>query len=118
MTDAPSDSSVDRRRCAMRVAAVRDELARRLHGTVQFGTFIETRHVRVLVTRGARPNVLRLTVSRYDGTTAPVSVEMHIEEADAAALAAIVRAASRLRWRARAVALFLRLTEPFQRKQA
>lgn len=118
MPDARTYSTGDRARWATRMVAVRVELARRLHGTVQFGTTVETRNARVLVTYGARPNVLRLIVSRYDGAAAPVSVEMHVDRADVAALAAIVRAASRPRWRARAGALFLLLTGPFQRKQA
>ncbi|MFB6505572.1 hypothetical protein ACFC07_22225 [Streptomyces sp. NPDC056099] len=107
-----------RAQLGLRANALRDELARRLHGTVQFGTTVETRNARVLVTYGARPNVLRLIVSRYDGAAAPVSVEMHMDRADVSALAAIVRAASRPRWRTRAGALFLLLTGPFQRKQA
>ncbi|WP_433860245.1 hypothetical protein [Streptomyces kronopolitis] len=118
MAEAPSYSPGDRARWAAGVVAARHELARRLHGTVQFGTFVETRNARVLVAYGARPNVLRLTVSRFDGAAAPVSVEMYVDQADVSVLAAVVRAVSRPWRRARAGALFLRLTEPFQRKQA
>ncbi|MFI9052478.1 hypothetical protein [Streptomyces sp. NPDC053427] len=118
MADTPAYSPGDRARWAARVVAARHELARRLHGTVQLGTIVETRRARVLVAYGARPSVLRLTVSRFDGAVASVSVEMHVDLVDVSALAAIVRAACRPPWRARAGALFSRLTQLFQRKQA
>ncbi|MET9528163.1 hypothetical protein [Streptomyces coeruleorubidus] len=102
----------------LRADALRYDLARRLHGTVEADGAVETRHVRAVVTVNAvRAGLVRVTIRRHDRARPPVTVEMPVGGIDVHALAAVARAVSRTPWRLRLAALRPLFSFPSRRDQ-
>ncbi|MGW0757085.1 hypothetical protein ACWD1Y_11455 [Streptomyces sp. NPDC002814] len=102
----------------LRADALRYDLARRLHGTVEADGTVETRRIRAVVTVNAvRAGVVRVTIRRHDRARPPVAVDMPVDGIDVHALVAVARVVSRTPWRARFAAvrpLFLSLSRTDQ----
>ncbi|MFD9248336.1 hypothetical protein [Streptomyces bottropensis] len=90
-----------RAQLVLRADALRYDLARRMHGTVEDDGAVETRRIRAVVTVNAvRAGVVRVSIRRHDHARPPVVVEMPVDGIDVHALVAVARAVSRPPWRA------------------
>ncbi|MFF0754453.1 hypothetical protein [Streptomyces sp. NPDC004267] len=113
-----TDRSWARGQLILRADALRYDLARRLHGTVEADGAVETRHVRAVVTVvPIRAGVVRVAIGRHDRARPPVTVEMSADGIDVRPVAAAARVVSRTPWRAVLAALRPRIPCPFRRDQ-